>query len=95
MSRVIKITNDMLQLAQIREPAYQFEFKQIDLLDFILEEHSHFVHKASAQKVTAIYENKVQKKIKLNTDAERFSQILDNLWNNALKYGDHSYPTEH
>lgn len=94
LSRVIKITNDMLQLAQIREPAYQFEFKQIDLLDFILEEHSHFVHKASAQKVTAIYENKVQKKIKLNTDAERFSQILDNLWNNALKYGDHSYPIE-
>jgi len=92
LHRVIKITNDMLQLAQIRDPEYQIEFSKIDLLDFLLEEHSHFVHKASANKVTAIYENKVTEKIELRADAERLSQILDNLWHNALKYGDHNFP---
>ena len=92
LNRVIKITNDMLQLAQIRDPEYQIEFKKISLLDFLLEEHSHFSHKASANNVTAIYENKVTEKIELLTDGERLSQILDNLWNNALKYGDHNFP---
>lgn len=92
LHRVIKITNDMLQLAQIRAPEYQIELSKIDLLDFLLEEHSHFAHKASANNVTAIYENKLNEKIELQADAERLSQILDNLWHNALKYGDHNYP---
>ncbi|GEM_PF-3414505 len=92
LHRVIKITNDMLQLARIRDPAYQLEISKIDLLDFLLEEHSHFVHKASAHHVTAIYENKVAEKVELSADAERLSQILDNLWHNALKYGDHNFP---
>jgi len=94
LTRVIKITNDMLQLAQIRDPEYQIVFKQINLMDFLLEEHSHFSHKASANNVTAIYENKVTEKITLNIDGERLSQILDNLWNNALKYGDHNFPIQ-
>jgi len=94
LNRVIKITNDMLQLAQIRDPEYQINLKQISLLDFILEEHSHFSHKASANNVTAIYENKVAEGIELNIDGERLSQILDNLWNNALKYGDKDFPIQ-
>ncbi|MBL7095501.1 HAMP domain-containing histidine kinase [candidate division KSB1 bacterium] len=94
LNRVIKITNDMLQLAQIRDPEYQIIFKQINLMDFLLEEHSHFAHKASANNVTAIYENKVAEKITLDVDGERLSQILDNLWNNALKYGDHNFPIQ-
>jgi signal transduction histidine kinase len=92
LHRVIKITNDMLQLAQIRDPEYQIEFSKIESLDFLLEEHSHFAHKASANNVTAVYENKVTEKIELRTDVERLSQILDNLWHNALKYGDHNFP---
>jgi len=94
LNRVIKITNDMLQLAQIRDPHYQINLKQISLLDFLLEEHSHFSHKASANNVTAIYENKVTEDVNLNIDGERLSQILDNLWNNALKYGDLNFPIQ-
>jgi len=92
LNRVIKITNDMMQLAKIRDPKYQMEISKIDLSDFLLEEHSHFVHKASAHHVTAIYENKVAERIKLSADAERLSQILDNLWHNALKYGSPNFP---
>jgi signal transduction histidine kinase len=94
LNRVIKITNDMLQLAKIRDPEYQIELKQVSLSDLILEEHSHFSHKASANNVTAIYKNKVAERIELNIDGERLSQILDNLWNNSLKYGDHNFPIQ-
>jgi len=82
----------MLQLAHIRDPEYQMEFKQINVLDFLLEEHSYFSHRASANNVTAIYENKVTEKIELRADGEQLSQILYNFWNNALKYGSHNFP---
>ena len=58
------------------------------------EEHSYFVHKAAFSQATAIYENKINRPYKLETDPERLSQILDNLWNNALKYGDLSQPIQ-
>ena len=90
--RVVKITNDMLQLARIRDPEYQIELKKIDLLAFLMEEHSHFSHRASANNVTAFYECTIPGKIELATDDERLSQVLDNLWSNALKYGNHNFP---
>ncbi|MBN2000985.1 sensor histidine kinase [candidate division KSB1 bacterium] len=39
-----------------------------------------------------IIEFDLEKTTALTTDPERLSQILDNLWNNALKYGDLSHP---
>jgi hypothetical protein len=92
LNRVIKIANDMLQLAKIRTPEYQLEKKKIDIGKFLIEEHSHFSHKASAQKVTAIFEIRIEQNLEIETDPERLSQILDNLWSNALKYGDHNFP---
>ncbi len=92
LNRVIKIANDMLQLAKIRTPEYQLTRKRIDVNKFLVEEHSHFSHKASAQKVTAIFESRIENNLEVETDPERLSQILDNLWSNALKYGDHDFP---
>lgn len=92
LNRVVKITNDMLQLTKIRDPQYHLTLKRINLKEFLLEEHSFFEHKASAIGALAIYDTTVEREIELNTDSERLSQILDNLWNNALKYGDLSQP---
>ncbi len=92
IKRVIKITHDMLQLAHIRAPEYQLNIKKIDIKKFIIEEHSYFSHQASANKVTAIFESQLEGELQVETDPERLSQILDNLWSNSLKYGDHNYP---
>ncbi|MBN1782639.1 HAMP domain-containing histidine kinase [bacterium] len=41
-----------------------------------------------------IIEFDLEKTTALSADPERLSQILDNLWNNALKYGDLSHPIQ-
>ncbi|MFZ5518075.1 MAG: ATP-binding protein [Candidatus Zhuqueibacterota bacterium] len=92
LNRVVKITNDMLQLTRIRDPQYHLNLKPIDLQEFLVEEHSYFGNKASAIGALAVYTSSIEGKVMLNTDSERLSQILDNLWNNALKYGDLSHP---
>lgn len=92
LNRVIKISNDMLLLARVRAPEYKTEIKPIDINEFLLEEHSHFSHKASAHRVTSLYECNFKDKIWLSTDPERLSQIMENLWSNALKYGDSNKP---
>jgi len=79
-------------LARVRAPEYRTEIKPIDINDFLLEEHSHFSHKASAHRVTSLYECDMKDTIWLETDPERLSQILENLWSNALKYGDPNKP---
>jgi len=94
LNRVVKITNDMLQLTRIRDPQYHLNSKPIDLQEFLLEEHSYFENKASAIGALAVYTSRVQGVMMLNTDSERLSQILDNLWNNALKYGDLRHPIQ-
>jgi signal transduction histidine kinase len=88
LNRVIKITNDMLQLARLRDPAYRFERKKLDFVELLREEHSYFAKKASAQSVQADLVIETDSPVFLETDPDRISQILDNLWSNALKYGD-------
>ncbi|MBN2008353.1 HAMP domain-containing histidine kinase, partial [candidate division KSB1 bacterium] len=92
INRVIKLTNDMLQLAQFHSTRQKFDMKSIHAQEFLEEEHNHFAHKAVANNATATIEFNLEKTTALTTDPERLSQILDNLWNNALKYGDLSHP---
>ena len=88
LNRVIKITNDMLQLARLRDPAYRLECRKFDFVELIREEHSFFAKKAGAQSVQADLVIDPDGPVVLETDPDRISQILDNLWSNALKYGD-------
>lgn len=92
LNRVVKITNDMLQLTRLRDAQHNFDFRIINIRDFLVEEHSYFEHKASANEAAATLEINLEKATELKTDPERLSQILDNLWNNALKYGDLTQP---
>lgn len=92
INRVVKITNDMLQLARIHNPEYLLDCKKIDLLELIREEHSFFAQKAGSQDARALFESTVSTPVEMNTDPDRLSQILDNLWSNSLKYSDRRQP---
>ncbi|NUO78990.1 HAMP domain-containing histidine kinase [candidate division KSB1 bacterium] len=96
LNRVLKITNDLLQLARIRSPEYKFDYKQIELRSFLEEEHNFFAQKARALNAEARLVSKLNEPVQLHTDPDRLAQILDNLWSNSLKYGDltHSIRTE-
>lgn len=92
LQRVIKITNDLLQLARIRNPEYKFDCKTLDARAFVEEEHSFFAQKARGQNAEAHLVCKTSEPLWLHIDPDRLAQILDNLWSNSLKYGDLTQP---
>ena len=94
LQRVIKIANDLLQLARVRDPQYKFDLKETDLAALLREEHRFFAQRAASNNATATFECPVVGRLTLNIDPDRLSQILDNLWSNSLKYGDLSQPIQ-
>ncbi len=92
INRVIKITNDILQLARLRDPGFQLDMQTVDLAALLREEHSHFAGKAETHEVESVLDIQTAPPLLARTDPDRLAQILDNLWNNALKYGDPKKP---
>ncbi len=93
--RAIKISDDMLQLARLKEPAYQLEITSLEIGEFLTENHRYFTEKAQRNNVRAELEIPSEEdEIFIETDPQRLSQILENIWGNALKYGDKSYPVK-
>ena len=87
VQRAVKIANDLLQLARLRDPQYKLDFKAVDLVALLQEEHSFFAQRAASHRAQALFECETADRLTLNTDPDRLSQILDNLWSNSLKYG--------
>ena len=94
IQRVIKVTDDLVQLARLKEPHYQFQWEKIDLIAFLAEEHRFFVNRAIKQDARATLILPKLKKFEMYCDPMRLAQILDNLWGNALKYGNRNQPVE-
>ncbi len=92
INRVIKITNDILQLARLRDPGFQLDIQAVDLASLLREEHGHFAGKAESRDVRSRLEIDARPPLLCRTDPDRLAQVLDNLWNNALKYGDTGRP---
>jgi len=90
LQRVIKIANDLLQLARLRDPQYKFDLKETDLVALLREEHSFFAQRAAANNATATFECSIAGRLTLNTDPDRLSQILDNLWSNGTTWTSHN-----
>jgi len=94
VQRVIKIANDLLQLARLRDSNYKLDFKAVDLVALLREEHSFFAQRAASNQAQVVLECTVADRLMLSTDPDRLSQILDNLWSNALKYGELGQPIQ-
>ncbi len=87
LERIIKISNDILQLSAMRETTFRLERSCINCAELIREEHSHFKRRAQGKNVRAELHLEDESSGKSFMDADRLGQILNNLWYNALKYG--------
>jgi len=92
IKRVVKIADDLVQLAKYQEPGFQIELERIHLKRFLREEHKYFETKARSLNARSRLVFPDNKLLVIQVDSIRFAQIMDNLWSNALKYGDLSHP---
>ena len=82
--RMNRLVKDLLNLSRIQAPGFKVELEECDLVS-LLNETFYNYKKAFAEKGTHI-EWKVPTDLKLQLDPNRFSQILTNLFDNALKH---------
>jgi len=92
IQRVVKIADDLVQLAKYQEPGFLMEIKEIVLNNFLKEEHQYFENKARSQQSASTLEMPAEPPLIIRADPIRLAQIMDNLWNNALKYGKPAEP---
>jgi signal transduction histidine kinase len=90
--RIIKIADDLVLLSKFQEPDFKIELESIKIAGFIKIEHRFFCNKAKEKNVSAVLDVDMDDTTVIQADPDRLSQILDNLWTNALKYGDFFQP---
>ncbi len=92
IKRLVKIVDDLIQLARYREADFNIEKQRVNLRYLLKEEHRYFEYKAHRRQAKTILITEGGKTADIRADAGRLAQILDNIWSNALKYGDLSQP---
>ncbi len=92
IKRLVKITDDLVQLAKYQEAEFSLERSPIALIPFLKEEFQYFFYKALLNTAQVELILPQEKSLTILADPIRLSQVLDNIWSNALKYGDHTQP---
>ncbi len=92
IQRLVKTVDDLIQLARYQEPNFSIQKERLNLKKLLKEEHKYFEYKARRKKARTLLVMDGGKAVYIQADAARLAQILDNIWSNALKYGDLSEP---
>lgn len=83
---LLKIVEDLLNIAKIEEGRFGYNFEPIDILDFINEALSHVVPVARRAGVKLYFDRPKEQLPRLHIDQERLSLALNNLLENAVRY---------
>jgi signal transduction histidine kinase len=85
--RMKLILNNLLDVNAIESGEYNLNFQTVNISSLLNETISHFKNTADEKNITLEYENKAGE-IFFSTDEVAFTEILENLISNAIKYSE-------
>jgi signal transduction histidine kinase len=83
--RLNSLVNDLLNVSRIEQGRITYDLKAIDARETIERITGQFHDKATAKGLTLTYE-KPEQAVSINVDPGRFTEIMTNLIDNAIKY---------
>ncbi len=86
VNRMMKITNDLLDVAKIEEGRFGYQFTEFDLTSFIEGALAQAKPVADAYDIRLFFEKPKEGSLKITADTGKLGMVLANLLDNALKY---------
>jgi PAS domain S-box-containing protein len=84
-TRLTKLINDILEIDQLESGALEFRLHQENVLSLVMQSAKHLTGYATRCEASIIIDD-IPGNIVVETDADRFEQIMGNLISNAAKY---------
>ena len=83
--RLIGLVNNLLDLRKIEEGKMEFNFEKINVVEVVKNLVEEFKQLAKDKNLELTFESE-KDEIKINLDVQKFSQVIQNLIDNAIKY---------
>ncbi|MFH0712929.1 MAG: ATP-binding protein [Candidatus Jorgensenbacteria bacterium] len=83
--RMIKIVNDLLDVAKIEEGKFGYKFEDVELSEFISQIISHVEPIATGYGINVRFDDR-KKKYGVRIDSSRLGMVLSNILDNAIRY---------
>ncbi len=83
---LLKIINDLLNVAQLEEGRFDYQFQNINLIDFLDKLLAEASPIAGEYKVNLYFERPPEKEITVSADSAKLGLAISNLIDNAIKY---------
>jgi len=82
---LLKIINDLLNVSQIEEGRFGYQFQEIDLVEFLDKLLAEFLPIAKEAKINLYFDRPLEKAV-VSADPARLGMAIANLLDNAIKY---------
>lgn len=84
--RMIKLVNDLLNVAKIEEGRFEYNFIEIQLEDLVEVITRDFMHKIQEKKIKFDFKKPEKRLPKIKIDHQKMSLVIQNLLDNSIKY---------
>ncbi len=86
VKQLLKIVNDLLDVAKIEEGQFGYEFQEIDLVKFLEEALNQTKPVADRYGLKLYFEKPKEPSLKISVDPQKLAVAISNLLDNAIKY---------
>lgn len=88
IAHLTKLVNDLNELWKSESKDFSFDFVHVDMMEILNRAAENFTTGFSALQINISLPKSNRGEIMINGDAERLSQVFDNLFQNSLRYTD-------
>lgn len=85
-TKLLKIVNDLLDVSRIEEGRFGYQFEEVDIVEFLKKSIADMAGIAKQHSVKLFFEPPKESIATLSLDPQKFSMVIFNLLDNAIKY---------